>query len=96
MEIREDLLIDEVNFGLKRRRAAEWHRKQTREQREVLRRQRVATRPERVQRAAVAEEHRGLALLNDELAAPLDVGRARFRPAMDDLLSGVVEEFDDR
>src|SRR4029077_16766004 len=43
----------------------------------------------------IAEKHRCLALLHDELAAPLNIGGASLGPTMYDLLPAVIEEFYD-
>ena len=95
VQIRKNFERDEVDLGLERRCATEWDAEIFGQDRQVLRRKRVAPGRERVERAAVAEKHPRLAFLHDELAAPLDVRGAGFGPAMNDLLSAVVKELND-
>ena len=93
LEVGEDLAVDVDHVGAERDSSAEGEREDLGQQRDVGRGERVAAGAEDVERLAVAEEDRPLALLHDELRADLDL--AAGRPAVDELLAGRVVPLDD-
>jgi hypothetical protein len=85
--VNERLPADEIDLRLERR-AFPGDCQQAGEDRDVVGGQRVASRPKAVHGLAVLEEDRFLVLLDDQLGAELDVGRAFGRDSMDDRAVG--------
>ncbi len=92
--VEKRLLADEIDLRLERRLLPR-DREQPREDRHVHRGQRVPAGAELVQRLAVANEHRLLVRLHDELGPELDIGRAFRRHAMHERAVRFVEKVDD-
>src|SRR5690606_3062874 len=93
-EVGELARRDEVHLRLERRAESVLPALDRRQDRQVLRLERVRARAEHVGEAALADEHRRLALAHDELRLVLDLVPLT-REAPDDRVPALVEELDD-
>ena len=91
----EGFEVHEVDFGAEGAREPGRQRKHLGQDGNVQRRQRVAARPQGVQRASVSEEDRGLALADDELCPHLDLGGTVCRIARHDGVARRIQALDD-
>ena len=89
----EHLPVDEEDLRPERALESPREREDLREDREVLRDERVAAGPEDVEPLAVLEEDRGLVVADDELRADLDLGGTLGGNAVNDLFARKIEPF---